>query len=64
MLVFTRRLSEEIAIGEDITIQVVQIKGKQVRIGINAPKEVKAHRREVFQRIKSENKSEQKKKEQ
>ena len=56
MLVLTRKLGESIAIDDHIRIVVVQIKGKQVRLGIQAPKETKIHREEVYEAIKSQNK--------
>lgn len=55
MLVLTRKLGESIAIDDHIKIVVVQIKGKQVRLGIKAPKETKIHREEVYQAIKEQN---------
>ena len=48
MLVLTRKLSESIAIGDNIKIRVVQIKGKQVRLGIDAPQDTKIYREEVY----------------
>lgn len=54
MLILTRRVSEALIIGDDITITVLGIKGHQVRLGINAPKEVSIHREEVYQRIQQE----------
>ena len=56
MLVLTRKLGESIAIDDHIKIVVVQIKGKQVRLGIKAPKETKIHREEVYQAIQEQNK--------
>lgn len=56
MLVLTRKLGESIAIDDHIKISVVQIKGKQVRLGIEAPKETKIHRQEVYEVAKEENK--------
>ena len=56
MLVLTRKLGESIAIDDHIKIVVVQIKGKQVRIGIQAPKETKIHREEVYTAIQDQNK--------
>ncbi len=54
MLVVTRRLQESVMIGTDITVTVLAVKGKQVRIGINAPKDVAVHREEIFELIRSE----------
>ncbi|OFZ78235.1 MAG: carbon storage regulator [Bdellovibrionales bacterium RIFOXYD1_FULL_53_11] len=56
MLVLTRKLGESIAIDDHIKIVVVQIKGKQVRLGIQAPKETKIHREEVYVAIQDQNK--------
>jgi carbon storage regulator len=56
MLVLTRKAGEGIIIGDDIRITVVELKGGGVRIGIDAPREMKVHRQEVFERIKQENK--------
>ena len=56
MLVLTRKLGESIAIDDHIKIVVVAIKGKQVRLGIQAPKETKIHREEVYQAIQDQNK--------
>ncbi len=55
MLVLTRKLGESIAIDDHIKVVVVQIKGKQVRLGIQAPKETKIHREEVYTAIKEQN---------
>ncbi|EQC52349.1 carbon storage regulator CsrA [Bacteriovorax sp. DB6_IX] len=55
MLVLTRKLGESIAIDDNIKIVVVQIKGKQVRLGIKAPKETKIHREEVYKAIQDQN---------
>ena len=55
MLVLTRKLGESIAIDDHIKIRVVQIKGKQVRIGIEAPKDTKIHREEVYEALQSQN---------
>lgn len=55
MLVLTRKLGESIAIDDHIKIVVVQIKGKQVRLGIQAPKETKIHREEVYRSIQDQN---------
>jgi carbon storage regulator len=56
MLVLTRKLGESIAIDDDIKIVVVAVKGKQVRLGIEAPKETKIHREEVYLAIQEQNK--------
>ena len=56
MLVLTRKLGESIAIDDHIKIRIVQIKGKQVRIGIEAPKDTKIHREEVYVAIQEQNK--------
>ena len=56
MLVLTRKAGEGIIIGDDIKITVVELKGGGVRIGIDAPREMKVHRQEVFDKIKRENK--------
>ncbi len=55
MLVLTRKVGEKIQIGDDITILIMDIKGKQVRIGIDAPETVKVHREEIYQKIQEEN---------
>jgi len=57
MLVLTRKIGESIAIDDHIKITIVQIKGKQVRIGIEAPKETKIHREEIYRAIQDENKA-------
>jgi carbon storage regulator len=57
VLVLTRKEREEIAIGDDITIVVMQIKGKQVRLGIKASPNIMVHRGEVYQRILEENRA-------
>ena len=61
MLILTRKSSEVIMIGDEIKIQVIEIKGKQVRLGIDAPREFSIHREEVYLRIQEENKSKTKK---
>ena len=55
MLILTRKLGEKIAIGDDITITLVEIRGAQVKLGIEAPKHVEIHRQEVYERIRQEN---------
>ena len=55
MLVLTRKLGESIAIGDDIKVTIIEIKGKQVRIGIEAPQQTAVHREEIYQRIQEEN---------
>ena len=54
MLILTRRPQETVIIGNDVTVTVLGIRGNQVRIGVNAPKNVTVHREEVFERIKAE----------
>lgn len=54
MLILTRRVGETVMIGEDVTVTVLGVKGNQVRIGVNAPREVAVHREEIFDRIKRE----------
>jgi carbon storage regulator len=54
MLILTRRINEELRIGDDVSVQVIGIDGTQVRLGITAPRSVAVHREEVFQRIARE----------
>ena len=54
MLILTRRVSETIVIGNDITVTVLGVKGNQIRVGVNAPKEVAVHREEIYERIRRE----------
>jgi carbon storage regulator len=54
MLILTRRAGETVMIGNDVTITVLGVKGNQVRIGINAPKDIAVHREEIFERIQGE----------
>jgi carbon storage regulator len=55
VLVLTRKSGEKIQIGDDITILIMDVKGKHVRIGIEAPSDVKVHREEIFIKIQEEN---------
>jgi carbon storage regulator len=54
MLILTRRVGETLMIGNEVTVTVLGVKGNQVRIGVNAPKDVAVHREEIFERIKRE----------
>jgi carbon storage regulator len=54
MLILTRRVGEVLTIGDDVTVTVLGVKGNQVRLGVNAPKDVPVHREEIYERIKSE----------
>lgn len=55
MLVLTRRPGESIVVGQDIVITVIEIKGGQVRIGIDAPREVDVYREEIYEQVRQEN---------
>ena len=57
MLILSRKLNESIIIGDDIELSIVDIKGDQVKIGINAPKNVKVFRKEVYDAIQEENRA-------
>ena len=54
MLILTRRVGETLMVGDDVTVTVLGVKGNQVRIGVNAPKDVSVHREEIYQRIQRE----------
>lgn len=55
MLILTRKVGEAVAIGDDIQVSIVEIKGAQVKLGIKAPKSVEVHREEIYQKIQEEN---------
>jgi carbon storage regulator len=57
MLILTRRVGETLMIGDQVTVTVLGVKGNQVRIGINAPKDVSVHREEIYQRIRRDDDS-------
>jgi len=57
MLILTRRVGETLVIGDDVNVTVLGVRGNQVRLGVNAPKEVAVHREEIYQRIQKENDS-------
>ncbi len=53
MLILSRRTDESIVIGDEVTITILSVKGKQVRIGITAPPDVSVHREEIYERIQA-----------
>ncbi|MGL4208599.1 MAG: carbon storage regulator CsrA [Candidatus Adiutrix sp.] len=55
MLILTRKIGEAVAIGDDVKVQIIDVKGRQVRLGITAPSDCAVHREEVFQRIQQQN---------
>ena len=54
MLILTRKVGEALKVGEDVTVTVMAVKGNQVRIGINAPKDVAVHREEIYEKVQAE----------
>ena len=54
MLILTRRVGETVMIGDEVSVTVLGVKGNQVRLGVNAPKEIAVHREEIYERIKRE----------
>lgn len=57
MLILTRKLDEKIVIGDDIEVSIIEIRGDQVKLGVNAPRNVKVFRKEVFDAIQAENRA-------
>jgi len=58
MLILTRRVGETLMVGDEVTVTVLGVKGNQVRIGVNAPKDIAVHREEIYDRIKREKEAE------
>jgi carbon storage regulator len=54
MLILTRRVGETLMVGDEVSVTVLGVKGNQVRLGVNAPKDVAVHRKEIYERIKKE----------
>lgn len=54
MLILTRRVGEAVVIGDNVTVAIIGVKGSQIRIGVNAPKDVTVHREEIYERIRHE----------
>jgi len=54
MLILTRRIGETLMVGDEVTVTVLGVKGNQVRLGVNAPRDVEVHREEIYERVKLE----------
>lgn len=59
MLILTRRIGETLMVGDEVTVTVLGVKGNQVRLGVNAPRDIAVHREEIYQRIKQEQANEE-----
>ena len=57
MLILSRKVNEKIVIGDNITVSIIEVRGDQIRLGVDAPKSIKVFRQEVFDAIKAENKA-------